>query len=107
MELTVEFIEKIEEEYLKILIKLLQNGDMDEDSARTNTREFLDMTPFKNSEDLETKIQSFTQAHPEFGGMYVDLLRYEDESKSQALLNQMRGHLKENRVDEALKLVQK
>lgn len=105
MELTKEFIEKIEEEYLKELVDRLQKGTVTTDQAKEITREFLELTPFSSAEDMETKIQSFTEKHPEFGGLYVNFLKYEDESKTSKLLNDMRAHLKENRLDEALKLV--
>lgn len=104
MKLTTEFIERIEEEYLKILIKQLQEGDIDTAQAKQLSIEFLNLTPFQTSEDMETKIRSFTEAHPEFGGIYVNLLKYEDEARTSALLNQMRTHMKNNDVDQALHL---
>lgn len=107
MKLTPEFIEKIEEEYLKILIRRLQDGEMNTEDAKVVTKEFLELTPFKTTEDMEAKIQKFTEAHPEYGGIYINLLKYEDESKTAALLTEMRGHLKNNNVDQALHAAQK
>ncbi len=107
MNLTPEFIEKIEEEYLKILIRQLQDGEIDTEKAKVITHEFLALTPFKTSEDMESKIQKFTEQHPEYGGIYMNLLKYEDEAKTAALLTEMRGHLKNNNVDQALHAAEK
>lgn len=104
MKLTTEFIERIEEEYLKILIKQLQDGEIDTNQAKQLSVEFLNLTPFQTSEDMESKIRTFTESHPEFGGIYVNLLKYEDEARTASLLNQMRVHMKNNDVDKALNL---
>ena len=107
MKLTPEFIERIEEEYLRILIKQLQDGEIKTEDAKTLTGEFLDLTPFSSIDDMELKLQKFTENHPEFGGIYMNLLNYEDEAKTNALLAEMRTHLKNNNVDQALVAAQK
>ncbi len=105
MKLTVAFIEKLEEEYLRLLVDFLQRGDITSDQAKLITKDFLKMTPFTSSEDMEKKIEAFTMEHPEFGGLYINLLTLERSKNDEDLINQMRAHIKENRLDEALNLV--
>ncbi len=63
------------------------------------------MTPFSSQQDMEKKIEDFTMRHPEFGGLYINLLTLERTRNDEDLINQMRNHIKENRLDEALNLV--
>lgn len=100
-----EIIEKVENDYLKILVELLQNDEVEIDEAKRSTEEFLAMTPFTSIDDLQTKVKKFTEDHAEFGSLFIKLLNYEQEKDTHALIEEMRSHIRENRLDEALKLV--
>lgn len=100
-----ELTEKIEKDYLNILVTLLRNGDIDARTGKQITREFMDLVPFTSIDDLQSKIKRFSETHKFFKNLYIDLLKYEEEKKTHELVREMRSHIKENRIDEALRLV--
>lgn len=106
MQLPPHLVEKVERDYLNLLIAYLQSGEITAGNAKLVTREFLTMTPFLTEEDLEQKILEFTQKHPLFGGLYIDLLRFETESDSSETVIEMQRLIKENKLDDAIMLGQ-
>lgn len=68
-------------------------------------QDFLRAEPFTSVEDAHAKVNNFVVAHPEFSLLkeYADV--FSDEEKLDDKLVQMRTHLKENNIDEALKII--
>lgn len=100
-------IEKTELDFLDKLVIFLRNGTISFEDGKTLTREFLAMTPFTSEEDLQDKIKQFIAVHRNFEGIYITLLNFHEQSKTQELLKRMQEHIKDNKIDEALQLVAK
>ena len=94
----------IELEYLKILSIFLKSGQINVDKARETTQEFLLLLPFKDFDDIKTKINQFLVKNKEFKDLQIILLRKIEESKTTNILERMRSLMKSNKIDEALNL---
>ena len=101
-----EIIKLLEMEYIKILINNLKFGKMKLDRAKMVTKDFLTLLPFKDKDDLVLKIKTFTELQNEFKMVYLTLLKINEEQKSNELAYKMRELIKQNKIDEALKLVE-
>lgn len=97
-------IKSIEKEFLKIIIDNLRNGTLKLSEAKENAKSFLDLLPFASFEDIKKKIGNFVLKYPLYQKIYLSVLNIEEEVKTQSLLNRMRSLLKENKIDEALKV---
>ena len=98
-------LEKSETDYLKILINLLKGGKVEVETAKVMTREFLALSPFGSVEDLKQKIKIFSDIHTFFGELYISLLQHIEDQKLSDVLGKMRSLLKQNKIEEALKVV--
>lgn len=98
-------IKQIEKEFLQIIIDNLKNGQIKLDDAKQNAKEFLSLLPFSSFEDFKKKIGEFVLKHPQYQKIYLSILKTEEEIKTQQILNRMRAFIKENKFDEALKVV--
>ncbi len=101
-----EIINLLETEFLKILINDLKFGKIKLPEAKTVTKEFLALLPFTNKDELNTKLKAFIDKHSEFKMVYLTLLKINEEQKTNDLVMKMRILIKQNKIDEALKLVQ-
>lgn len=99
---SVEFVKKIETDYLKMVADCLRKGKIDFKTAKESAKELLTLFPFTSYEDMQTKIQQFTQKYTQFDKLYVNFLSYEEEAKTQELIEKMRVLMKSNKIDEAL-----
>ena len=100
-----EKINQIEKEYLQIIIDNLKNGRLKLEEAKTNTKEFLSLIPFSSFDDFKKKISGFVLKYPLYQKIYLSIFKIEEEEKTKQLLNRMQSFIKENKIDEALKVV--
>lgn len=96
----------VETDFLKLLSGYLKTGRIKLPLAKEITKEFLAMLPFNDLPDLQSKLKSFTLLHPEFNEVYLTLLSKEETENTTALIGKMKLLIKENRIDEALSLVE-
>lgn len=96
---------EVETELLKIMIRHLKSGKLKLPMAKTIAKEFLAFLPFENDETMNTKLKSFTDKYPDFKSIYISTLEEEEDKSVSELLTKMRGYMKENKIDEALKVV--
>lgn len=95
----------VETDYLKLLSQYLKAGKIKLPEAKEVTKEFLALLPFADIEDLESKLKSFAERHPEFNQIYITFLKKEDLEKTADLVGKMKVLIRENKIDEALNLV--
>lgn len=100
-------IDTIETDFLKIIIRHLKSGKIKLNQAKEITKEFLSLLPFGSDENLRDKLKAFTDKYDNFKPIYISILKMEEGKKTNEILTKMRGLIKENKVDEALKLVNK
>lgn len=105
LKLDNELVKKIEKDYLQIIIDSLKNGSLKLNEAKSHTKEFLSFLPFSSFDDFKKKIGEFVLKHPQYQKIYLLILKTEEEIKTQQILNRMRAFIKENKFDEALKVV--
>ena len=98
-------IDSLEKEFLKIVIENIKSKKLTLDQARTIAKDFIMLIPFDDQNDLKFKIKNFTDKYIIFSPLYIALLKNEESTKMNDLLNKMRSHMKDKNIDEALKLV--
>ncbi|OGK09479.1 hypothetical protein A2767_04085 [Candidatus Roizmanbacteria bacterium RIFCSPHIGHO2_01_FULL_35_10] len=99
-----DFIEQIENEFLNLLIELLEKGVIDESYAKQTTQSFLNLYPFDSLENLKDKLNNFVSNNKEFLPFYTTYLHQEELYKTKDVLVKMRSFLKQNKIDEALQV---
>ena len=102
-----DLTDKLEKNYLKLIIQYLKDGTLTLPDSRAVTREFLALQPFASAEDAQKKIVEFTAKHLEFKQLEILLMSIIEEEKTDNLLAKMRSHLENNNIDAALSLVPK
>lgn len=101
-----EIIKLLEIEYIKILINNLKSGKIKLARAKEVTKDFLTLLPFKDKDNLLLKMKTFTELQSEFKMVYLILLKINEEQKSNELAYKMRELIRQNKIEEALKLVE-
>ena len=94
----------LESEFLTQLIYVLKQSEIDTPDAKLITKEFLDLFPMQSLTEVTEKISQFTKKYPLFKNLNIIIMQIAEEEKTSALLNKMRGLLKNNQVDEAINL---
>lgn len=102
-----ELTQQIERDFLLQIIELLKEGNFSTQMAQSKAKEFLTLLPFNSIDDLKQKMNTFCKKNPELDMLEVNVLRYDEETKTADLLERMQQFLKEKKVDEALALVTK
>jgi hypothetical protein len=101
-----DYIKDVEIEFLRIVAKLLENGDFEIVDARTCAQFFLSLSPFQTVEDLRNKLQQLSSKYPDFKELEVYEMGKSEEAKTDEVLEKMRGLMKNGEIDEALQLTQ-
>jgi hypothetical protein len=99
-----DIIDRIETDYLKMMMKYLDSGDMAVDTARASAKSFLGLLPFKSEEDIEEKLNTYCNYWPQFAQLRLSVKAAEDEVHSNRTIQRMRQLLKQGDVDAALAL---
>lgn len=89
---------------MRVVISGLKSNKLSIPEAKRLAQDFLAIEPFASVEDAHSKINQFTATHQGFSLLkeYADV--YYDEDKLDDKLEVMRKHLKENNIDEALRV---
>ncbi len=107
MQLSDEFVKKIEIEYLRILAKLLRDGKINRTQAKESAKTYLKMLPFSSNEDLLTKVKEFIKSFPMLDAYEIYVMHEIEQIKTNEVLEKMRTHLKNDNIEEAINLVDK
>jgi len=89
---------------LKYLASNLQDGKMDIPYAKVRASTFLAIEPFASIEDAKAKMQKLAIQYPDcsFLQRYVDA--YYSEQHKDKVVEQMREHIKQGNLDQALEV---
>jgi len=104
MKLEKKLADILYDQYLRILIIVLESEELDLERAKTITKEFLDLVNNAQTETVEKQIATFVAKNPLFESILTTVKSYEDEKRTAQVLEKMRIHLKNNNVDNALKV---
>ncbi|MBI2032377.1 MAG: hypothetical protein HYT09_01905 [Candidatus Levybacteria bacterium] len=90
--------------FLKALVQGLEEESLSVEEARAFAQEFLSIEPFTSLQDAETKMESFTSRNSLFNELIIYLGAYEKEKHIDERVEKMRFYIKNNNLDEALKV---
>lgn len=90
--------------FLKRLAAGLKAEDIDIPTAKQLAKVFLAIEPFSSVEDARQKMSDFTSEHQYFSQLrdYVDA--YYSEQHKDALIEEMRSHIRQGNIDQALEV---
>jgi hypothetical protein len=88
--------------FLKEIINRLRDESISAVEAKELANTFLTMEPFTTVEDTTTKIYSLVAQNPKFELLKKYIDAYDDELRTESVINKMKKHLKKGEVDEAL-----
>lgn len=98
---------KLEYLFLRIIIKGVRDKKLTLDQARQYSQVFLKIEPFNSIDDARVKMNKFAAHNPQFH----DLVKYVDahvsEKTVESKVRAMRKLLKENKIEEVLKIAAK
>jgi hypothetical protein len=91
--------------FLKTIVRELKANHLKIPDAKMYATAFKKLEPFTSLDDAKTKMMQFAQMYQAYvlPEDYIDI--YFQELKKDELIEQMREHLKNNNIDEAIKLV--
>lgn len=90
--------------FLKRLSAGLKNGSIDLQTAKKLTSTFLQIEPFSSIEDAIQKMQAFVVQFPDFSQLKEYVEAYFSEQYKDVRIEQMRTHLKQGDIDQALEV---
>lgn len=93
--------------FLKKIAAGLRDGSVDLPTAKGLAQSFLKIEPFTSVDDAKTKVDTFAIQHNILNMLkeYIDAYFYEHHKD--ALIEQMRTHIRAGNIDQALNLVNK
>lgn len=97
-----EEVEKIKKELLDLVVENLKQNKIEADVAQAEARELLAMLPVEDHKDLLSKLKNLGEEYDDFNKIYLDELEKDSELKRNEALNQMRDHIKQGQVDNAI-----
>lgn len=96
--------DQLEYLFMRVVISGLKSDKLSIPEAKKLAQDFLAVEPFVSVEDAHAKINQFTSTHQGFSLLKEYAEVYYDEDKIDDKLEVMRKHLKENNIDEALRV---
>lgn len=90
--------------FLKRLAAGLKDGAFDIPTAKKLANTFLHIEPFSSIEDAKMKMLTFSQENSYFTQLkdYIDA--YYSEQQKDAVIEQMRSHIQQGNIDQALEV---
>lgn len=90
--------------FLKAIIQGLREESISVDDSRVFAQEFLSGEPFTSIQDAEKKAAYFASKNPVFESLITYLHAYDKEKHIDETVEKMRFYIKNNNLDEALKV---
>jgi hypothetical protein len=98
------FIENVEQDLLAVIQEHLAKGTLPLEQAQEVAREFLSLLPVHDKTELLLKLSDLGKKYAEAQAVYLKYAAPEDEAMRQTRLTAMSEHIKEGRIEEALKI---
>jgi hypothetical protein len=90
--------------FLEEIVRGLRQKSISVEDSKKLAQVFLSIEPFASNEDAQAKIDKFCQDYPEFSTLKEYLTAYTKEQNIDAVIAKMREHIKNNNLDEALRV---
>lgn len=101
---TIDLAEQLSDRFLKIIIRDLKEETIDLPTAKKLAQEFIALEPFTTVEDARPKIETYVANYPQFASIKTYIDAYLDEKKIANVVDKMKQHIKDDNIDEALKV---
>src|SRR3989338_4149231 len=82
-------IEKVERNYLHILISQLEGGKTTVEETQRKTKIFLALQPFTSLADMKIKLKQYVKQYTEFNEIYITFLKLEEQENIAKILNKI------------------
>lgn len=96
----------IERKYLQCVLDLTKVGDISNETARLTAQVMQAMRPWQSWDEAVTKTEFLVRKFPLFAPLSEYTNSMKREQDTQRTIDAMHAHLKENNIDEALKIAQ-
>ena len=90
--------------FLKRLVAGLKDGTLDLPTAKVLTQTFRHIEPFSSVEDAKAKMQDFSEKNPYFSQLQDYIDAYYSEQYKDVLIEQIRDHVRQGNIDQALQI---
>ncbi len=104
MQLSEELIKEFELEYLHIIIKLLESGEITVDEAKESAQYYLTLLPYADMNDLQTKTNRLIEKYSWTSKLNIFIMNKLETFKTKDVLEKMRSLMHENKIDDAINL---
>lgn len=95
-------VEKVKKELVELIIANLRQNKIDKDEAQKLAADFLAVLPIENRQDLLLKLKNLSSKYPAVNKIYAEELEETGEEKTNKVLAQMRDHIKNGNMEEAI-----
>ena len=96
----------LEYQYLKYVMNTVRDKTLSVPDAKKSAQGFLKLLPFNSVDDVKNKISSYTPEFPFFTFLHKYMSAYDEEQKTAQVIEKMKQHIKNNNIDDALKVAQ-
>lgn len=95
---------KVEKKLMQIIVDHLKANKIALPQAQQLARDFLALLPFADQKDLLLKLQKLSNSYEEAKTVYVEELASYNEEKKNVVLTQMRNHIMQGQIDDAIRV---
>lgn len=106
MEDLAKLKEQLEHIFINVIIADLKSKELSSDEAKKIAQDFIKIDNFSSVEDAKSKIDNFVSENPKFSYLkkYADV--YLETEKTDQKIELIKKNLKENNIDEAIKVIE-
>jgi vacuolar-type H+-ATPase subunit D/Vma8 len=94
----------LEHIFLKQIIDGLRHETINVPDAKKSAQEFQRIEPFTTIDDAKEKMNRFVQQYIQFGKLKEYADAFHSEQKVDAKIEEMQKHIRDNNIDEALRI---
>ncbi len=99
--------QRVEEELLDVIIKHLENNQIDTDTAKKLASDFLDILPAQNRSDLLNKLKLLGEHYNEAKIVYSLEFSNDLKEKEEQAIIQMHAAIKDGNIEHAINVAKK
>ncbi len=95
-------VEEVKRELVELIIKHLRENKLPAEKAKKLAADFLSILPIEDQEDLLEKLKNLGKDYEEAKEIYAEELRKTSEEQRDQTLSQMRDHIQNGNIDQAI-----
>lgn len=107
MQLSEDFIKKIEIHYLHLVLDYIRRKKITQTIVKSSAQLMITYIPFTTDADMKHKLSNFKEIYPIFSPLYTYFLNEVEKNNTQDVLEKMRKLMKNEDVDSVVKLAGK